>query len=177
MMNPLSISDCSMMKQTNAIVARGYRLSSGDSPEDRRFPGGTLRMQKPCFAAAGFDLDGYFADDYIIGTLNLSVAPNIVSVRKPEVFLAGIKWSPVFPAENFYLSPAQLLHNGTAYRALLYIPDPATKVDHFPTPSMVEVIAQPIAGIRYGDATTLLYNPEAIAIEPPQTTPPAARAP
>ena len=167
MMNPLGISDCSVMKQTNAIVVRGYRLSSGESPEDARFPGGTLRLQKPCFAAAGFDLDRYFAADFFVGTLNLSVAPCIVSLRKPEVFLAGIKWSPVFPAENFYLSPAQILHNGTAYRALLYIPDPATKVEHFPTPSMVEAIAQPIADIGYGDAATLLYNPEAIAIESP----------
>jgi hypothetical protein len=29
---------------------------------------------------------------------------------------------------------------------------------------VIEVIAQPIAGIRYGDQTTLRYNPEAIAI-------------
>jgi hypothetical protein len=157
------------MKQINAIVVRGYRLASGDSPEDMRFPGGTLRMQKPCFAAAGFDIDRYFAGDYVIGTLNLSIAPDIVRVKQPEVFLAGIKWSPVFPAENFYLSPAQILHNGATYRALLYIPDPATKIDHFPTPSMVEVIAQHVAGIRYGDATTLVYDPEAIAIERPET--------
>jgi hypothetical protein len=176
-MKPSTILDCRVMKSVNAIVVHGYRLSSGDSPEDARFPGGTLRMQKPCFAAAGFDLDRYFAGDFFVGTLNLSVAPGIVSLRKPEVFLAGIKWSPVFPAENFYLSPAQIQHNGTTYRALLYIPDPATKVAHFPTPSMVEAIAEPIAGIGYGDATTLLYNPEAIAIEPPQTTPPAAAAP
>jgi hypothetical protein len=155
------------MRKINATVIRGYRLSSGDQPEDPRFPGGTLRMQKPLFAEAGFDLDRYFAGEYVIGTLNLSVAPVVVRVKQPEVFLAGIKWSPVFPAENFYLSPAQIVHNGTIYQALLYIPDPATKVDHFPTPSMLEVIAQPIAGIGYGDATTLIYNPEAVAIEPP----------
>jgi hypothetical protein len=156
------------MKQINATVMRGYRLSSGDAPEDTRFPGGTLQMQKPFFAAAGFDLDRYFAGDFVNGTLNLSIAPDIVRVKKPEVFLAGIKWSPVFPAENFYLSPAQLLHNGTIYRALLYIPDPATKIEHFQAPSVIELIAQPVAGIRYDDETTLIYNPEAIAIEPPQ---------
>jgi hypothetical protein len=164
-----------MTKKTNATVVRGYRLASGDSPEDTRFPGGTLRLQKPFFAAAGFDLDRYFAGDFVHGTLNLSIAPGIVRVKKPEVFLAGIKWSPVFPAENFYLSPAQIVHNGTAYRALLYIPDPATKIDHFPISSMLEVIAQHIAGICYGDQTTLIYNPEAVAIERPQAQPIAER--
>jgi hypothetical protein len=155
------------MKQINATVMRGYRLSSGDAPQDTRFPGGTLRMQKPLFAAAGFDLDGYFAGDFVLATLNLSIAPDIVRVKRPEVFLAGIKWSPVFPAENFYLSPAQLLHHGTTYRALLYIPDPATKIDHFQVPSMVEVIAQRVAGIGYEDEIMLIYNPEAVAIERP----------
>jgi hypothetical protein len=161
------------MKEIRATVVRGYRLASGDSPDDTRFPGGTLRMQKPFFAEAGFDLDGYFAGDFVTGTLNLSIAPDLVRVKKPEVFLAGIKWSPVFPAENFYLSPAQLLHNGTTYRALLYIPDPATKIEHFPKPSMIELIAQPVAGIGYGDETTLIYNPEAIAVEPRQKQHPA----
>jgi hypothetical protein len=155
------------MKEIKATVVQGYRLASGDAPEDTRFPGGTLQMQKPFFAAAGFDLDRYFAGDFVVGTLNLSVAPDIVRLKQPEVFLADIKWSPVFPAENFYLSRAQIMHNDITYRALLYIPDPATKIAHFPTPSMLEVIAQRIAGIRYGDATTLIYNPEAVAIERP----------
>lgn len=156
------------MKSVNATVLRGYRLCSGDSPEDPRFPGGTLRMQIPCFSAAGFDLAGYFDGDFFCGSLNLSVAPALVRLKQPEVFLPGIKWSPVFPAENFYLSPAQILHHGVAHRALLYIPDPATKVDHFPAPSLVEVIAQPVAGLRYDDQTTLIYNPEAIEIEQAQ---------
>jgi hypothetical protein len=153
------------MKAVNTIIVRGYRLSSGASPDDRRFPGGTLRMQSPCFAAAGFDLERYFGGDFVSGTLNLSVAPAVVRLKKPEIFLAGIKWSPVFPAENFYLSPAGVVHHDTHYRALLYIPDPATKIDHFQAASVVEVIAQPIAGIGYDDQITLRYNPKAIAIE------------
>jgi hypothetical protein len=153
------------MKSVNATVVRGYRLSSGDAPNDQRFPGGTLRMQIPCFAAAGFDIEHHFGGDFVIGTANLSVAPAIVRLKRPEIFLEGIKWSPVFPAETFYLSPAQIVHDGTSYRALLYIPDPATKIDHFPVPSMIEAIAQPIAGIGYDDRTTLIYNPEAISIE------------
>jgi hypothetical protein len=42
---------------------------------------------------------------------------------------------------------------------------------------MVEVIAQRVAGIGYGDTITLLYNPDAIAIEPPPTTPRDAGTP
>ena len=125
-------------------------------------------MQKPFFAEAGFDLDRYFAGDFVFGTLNLSIAPAEFRLRKPEVFLPGIKWSPVFPAENFYLSPALILHDGSTYRALLYVPDPATKVGHFQPPSVIEVIAQRVAGIRYDDETTLVYNPEAVAIDRPK---------
>jgi hypothetical protein len=157
------------MKAISTTVMRGYRLCSGDAPEDSRFPGGTLRMQAPCFAAAGFDLEAYFGGDFVYGSLNLSVAPAIVRLKQPEIFLTDIKWSPVFPAENFYLSPAQIVHDGATYRALLYIPDPATKVDHFQAPSVIEAIAQRIAGLGYDDHTTLIYNPEAVAIEPPQT--------
>ena len=153
------------MNRASATVIRGYRLCSGDAPEDSRFPGGTLRMQIPHFAAAGFDLPGYFNGDFFPGSLNLSVAPALLRLRKPEIFLAGIKWSPTFPAENFYLSAAQIVHDQKTYRALLYIPDPATKVDHPPAPSLIEVVAQPIAGIRYGERTTLLYHPEAVGIE------------
>ena len=154
------------MKSINAKVIRGYRLSSGNSPADTRFPGGTLHLQLPCFAAAGFDVERYFEGDFVRGTLNLSVAPAAVRLMKPEIFLADIKWSPVFPAENFYLSEAQILHQDITYRALLYIPDPATKIDHFQAPSVIEVIARPVAGLRYDEETTLIYNPEAIAIEP-----------
>jgi hypothetical protein len=66
-------------------------------------------------------------------------------------------------AENFFLSFAQVLFKERSYKALLYIPDPSTKPDHFQAPTTIEVIAQRVDGIRYGDAVTLAHNPEAVA--------------
>jgi hypothetical protein len=47
---------------------------------------------------------------------------------------------------------------------MIYIPDPATKPDHFQDPSIIEGLAEKIEGLNYGDTVSLLYNPEAIEI-------------
>ena len=48
-------------------VIRGHGVASGQNGNPR-FPGGTIRMQTPAFAARGLDLDAYFP-----GTINVSI--------------------------------------------------------------------------------------------------------
>ena len=154
------------MQTIQATVSRGYGVGSGTSLEDKRFPGGTIRMQQPFFKALGLDFDKYFSGDFVYGTLNLSVAPDVVEIEKPEYFFANILWSNLVGAENFFMSESSVLFNDKSYKALIYIPDPSTKTEHFQQPSIVEVIAQKIDFIDYGVEVTLIYNPEAIAIRP-----------
>jgi hypothetical protein len=46
------------MTSLPATIARGYQVASGANASPR-FPGGTLRMQLPFFAALGLDLSRY----------------------------------------------------------------------------------------------------------------------
>lgn len=150
------------MDFVSAILDRGHGVASGRSQYDRRFPQGTIRMQAPFFRALGLDIEAYFDGNLVWGTLNLNLAPRRVQLGKPEIFLPNVLWTEHLSVENFFLSPARIDFAGREYKALLYIPDPATKTDHFQNPSIVEAIAEPIEGLQYGDRLTLGYNPEAI---------------
>ncbi|MFA5041480.1 MAG: hypothetical protein WC464_07600 [Bdellovibrionales bacterium] len=152
------------MNTIKAVVCSGHRVASGESTDDLRFPGGTIRMQAPFFKAAGLDFDAYFDGDFVYGTLNLSVAPEKIKIAKPQYSFPKIKWTDVFPPENFFLSPATVHFRGKNYKALLYIPDPATKPDHFQGASVIEVIAQRIKDISSGDEVTLMFPASAIEI-------------
>jgi len=152
------------MQQIKAVVQAGHRVASGESTVDKRFPGGTIRMQKPFFKERGLDFDAYFGGDFVYGTLNLSVAPKKVKIGKTQYSFPQVKWTDVFPPENFFLHPADLHFHGKKYKALLYIPDPATKPDHFQGASIIEVIAKRIEGIQAGDEVVLACTPEAIKV-------------
>jgi hypothetical protein len=156
----------SALRQVSAVVARGHGVASGQSTADTRFPEGTIRLQLPFFAARGLDLDAYFSSNFLTATLNLDVAPYRVQILRPEFFLRSVKWTDLLPAENFFLSAARVGFGERLYKAMLYIPDPATKPDHFQLPTIVETIAEPVAGLGYGDAVTLHYHPTAMRLVP-----------
>jgi hypothetical protein len=46
----------------------------------------------------------------------------------------------------------------------VYYPHPETKLRHFQDPSLLEVIAEPIPQIKYGDEVTIRLNPDEILI-------------
>ncbi|MFA4995314.1 MAG: hypothetical protein WC521_08455 [Bdellovibrionales bacterium] len=152
------------MKTIKAIVRSGHRVASGESTSDKRFPGGTIRMQEPFFKERGLDFHAFFGGDFVYGTLNLSIAPHHFKIAKPQFFFSQIKWTDIFPPENFYLSPAEVRFRTKNYKALIYIPDPATKPDHFQAPEVIEVIAQRVEGISSGDEVVLSYPAEALEI-------------
>ncbi|MDD4616841.1 MAG: hypothetical protein PHW76_07005 [Alphaproteobacteria bacterium] len=167
------------MRTIEAKVKKGYRVASGTSTEDTRFnkAGGTIRMQIPEFKKRGLDFDAYFGgapdEAYVCGTLGLDLSPHVVTIVNPEYHFVGIRWTDIFDKEgeppfleNFFLSEAQIEFRGKIYKALLYIPDPATKPGHYHPPTTIEVVAQKIPNITYGDTVILHYNPNAIAPAP-----------
>jgi hypothetical protein len=144
------------------VVIPGHRIASGTSEIDRRFPQGSIVMQTPHFKRQGLDLTAYFGGDFFKGTLNVSIEPLIWEIVKPEYTMRDVRWTDQQPAENFFLSPAALAYRGQSYRAMLYIPDPATKPAHFNPPYIVDVLAAPITGIGYGSEVELSYNSAAV---------------
>jgi len=153
------------MEQIHVKLQKGHMVASGQSITDLRFPKGTLKLQQPFFKLHGLDFDVYFENNFVVGTLNFSVAPRIVRLKQFEYFYSNIKWTNLLPAENFFFSEAQVIYNEKFYKALLYVPDPSTKPDFFQNPSIIEVIAQKIPNIQYGDDAILMYNQEAIGFE------------
>ncbi|MDD3182109.1 MAG: hypothetical protein PHD48_04810 [Alphaproteobacteria bacterium] len=152
------------MKTIKAVLRAGYQVASGQSQTDLRFPLGTIRMQAPFFKERGLDFDTYFDGNFRYATLNLSIAPRFFRIGKTSYHFKNVEWTDVLPAETFFLSPAQLRFKGNIYKALIYIPDPETKPDHQQGTSVLEIIANKVPDIAYGDEIELLYDPQEIQI-------------
>jgi hypothetical protein len=136
------------------VLARGYRVASGPS---RDYPYGALDRQRPLFKARGLDLDGYFN-----GTLNIDIRPRTFKMLRPEFTFPRIEWTDLHPPETFSFSRCRVVYHHQEYDGWVYYPHPETKLRNFQDPSLLEVIAQPIPGIQYGDALQAWVNPAEI---------------
>jgi hypothetical protein len=140
----------------SGIVVRGHRVASRPS---REYPYGTLEKQKPCFKERGLDLSRFFP-----GTLNVSIAPLTFEMVRPKYTFPLVEWTDLHPPETFSFSLCRVRFRGREYESLVYYPHPETKIRHFQDPSLVEVIAERIPGIRYGDRVELLLDPNEVRV-------------
>ena len=140
----------------SGIVVEGHRVASGPSKE---YPYGSLERQKPFFKAGGLDLDRFFT-----GTLNISIAPSRFWMTNPAYTFRCISWTDLHPPEDFSFSTCIVKFNGRDYEGYIYYPHPETKIRHFQTPSLIEVITEEIQGIGYGDQVDLLVDAREIQI-------------
>ncbi len=147
--------------KVKAIVKQGHGIASGKA-KDPRYPKGTLKIQYQYFTQKGLDLSPYF-----LGTVNLDIAPYFFTILKPKYFLEDIHWSPFIPPENFYFFDVSLQINKNTYKGLIYMPDPATKAEHFQNPTIIELILPKIDGLKYGDAVIIEVNEEQIQLKIP----------
>ena len=140
----------------HGIVVEGYRVASGPSKD---YPYGALDRQRPLFKARGLDLDGYFN-----GTLNIDIRPFTFTMLKPEFTFHHVEWTDLHPPEHFSFSHCKVIYKEVEYDGWVYYPHPETKLRHFQNPSLLEVIAEPISGITYGDKLVVMVNLDAIAV-------------
>jgi hypothetical protein len=137
-------------RRVSGVIVRGHRVASGLNG-DPRFPGGTLAMQRPYFAALGLDLAAMHA-----GTLNISIAPARYELRQPRWTFPLVKWHPTEPAETFSFVQARM---ETADRreaaGWIYHPHPETKPEHFQSTDVLEVLMPFVEGLDYGTPVTL----------------------
>jgi hypothetical protein len=138
------------------IVVQGYRVASGPSKD---YPYGALERQRPIFKTRGLDLDGFFN-----GTLNVDIRPRVFEMKKPEFTFHHVEWTDLHPPEHFSFSGCTVIYNDIEHAGWVYYPHPETKLRHFQNPSLLEVIAMPIADIRYGDEVQVMINTEEIAV-------------
>ncbi len=138
-------------------LVEGYRVASGPSAD---YPFGALDRQRPFFASRGLDLGGYFN-----GTLNIDISPLAFKLVRPEFTFHNVEWTDLHPPEHFSFSRCKVVFKGVEYDGWVYYPHPETKLRHFQNPSLLEVIAYEIKGIRYGDEVDALVNADEISIE------------
>lgn len=135
----------------SATIVRGHRVASGLNG-DPKFPGGTLRMQLPFFAALGLDLSGYH-----LGTLNVSIAPLGYRVVLPKLTFRDVKWHPAEPAEDFsFFDVVVHRDDGENVSGLIYFPHPDTKPAHFQSADVLELLLPWTLGLAYGASIHLV---------------------
>ena len=141
-------------------VIQGHRVASGQA-HDPRFPGGTVQMQRPLFAAQGLCLDAYFP-----GTLNVSIHPKRYTVRQAKHTLRQVKWADNAPPEDFsFFDCRVVLETGQRLPGLIYYPHPETKPEHFQDPATLEVLTEFIKGVSYGMTIGLELDSSQLKIE------------
>ena len=144
-----------------AQVVQGHRVASGLNGNPR-FPGGTLRMQIPHFAALGVDLTRFH-----LGTLNVSVAPYRYRVIQAPATYRQLKWHPVEPAEDFSFFDVWLTSpQGITVEGKIYHPHPETKPEHFQRPEVLELLLPHLPGLSYGDDVVLAVPRDQMVFEP-----------
>ncbi|MEB2334857.1 MAG: hypothetical protein OZ914_11180 [Anaerolineaceae bacterium] len=137
-------------------ILEGYRVASGPSAD---YPYGALSRQRPLFASRGLDLSAYFN-----GTLNIDISPRAFKLIRPEFTFYNVEWTDLHPPEHFSFSHCKVIFKDNEYDGWVYYPHPETKLRHFQNPSLLEVIAMEIKGIRYGDEVEALVNAEEISL-------------
>jgi hypothetical protein len=138
------------------IIVEGHRVASGSSTD---YPYGTIEKQMPFFKELGLDLTRFYP-----GTLNVSIAPRRFALLRPEYTFRQVAWTELHPPEDFSFSPCKIRFIGRKYAGYIYYPHPETKIRHFQNPSLIEVIAEHIPNMAYGDQVELEVNSQEIRL-------------
>ena len=144
--------------RVKGIVKAGHGVASGQSG-DRRFPDGTLAMQKAYFHQQGLNLDGYY-----LGTINLSISPYQYEVKQAKYTFRQVKWSANEPAEDFSFFDCRLVRPDGIIPGYIYYPHPETKPEHFQPPNTLEIMSSFIPNLRYNNELIIELNPNQIEI-------------
>ncbi|MBT8203148.1 MAG: hypothetical protein HKN74_13745 [Acidimicrobiia bacterium] len=142
----------------DGVVVAGHGVASGQGG-DRRFPAGTLAVQAPFFREAGIDLS-----DYHPGTINVSIRSHRFAPHRPVATVQALAWHDGFPPEDFSFFRCRVGEDGVA--GLIYYPHPETKPDHHQDPSVLEVLAPFVPGIRVGRPLRLEIREEEWTLQP-----------
>lgn len=127
------------------IVIPGHGVASGKGG-DPRYPNGTISQQISLFQERGLDLSPYYP-----GTINLDIRPWRYIIAEPSYFFEGVDWSEFIDPENFFFFKCKAQYQEQSFNGYIYLPDPATKSDHFQPNDMLELILPEIHGVQYGD--------------------------
>ncbi len=143
----------------NGVVVAGHQVASGQGDQSP-YPAGSLEMQAPHFLARGFDISAYR-----LATLNISIAPYIVTHIDAQHRFEQVEWTHLHPPETFSFSACELIFRGATYAGWIYYPHPETKQTHFQQKTTLEILTTNVPEIGYGDAVFLKINGREVGVE------------
>ena len=146
------------MIKLDGVVVRGLCAASGQGEYAVSYPGGTIAMQKKGFVALGVpDVTKWHN-----GTINVSLR-NSVHITNPTFRLDDFEWSPG-EVETFDLLRCVIGHKGQSYDGYIYRPHPSVHAVH--KSDLLELVAEKIPGLSYGDAITVSADKNALSLLP-----------
>ena len=126
-------------------LCAGHEVASGTSKESP-YPDGTIQMQYPVFRRLGLDLSGCY-----FGTLNVDFAPLEVSLSNPEHRFVKVQWTELHPPETFSFWNVEIkASEAEVVRGWIYYPHPETKERHWQPPTILELLAPRLSGLKPG---------------------------
>ena len=140
------------------LVVAGHGVASGAAKPDQ-FPGGAIALQKPVFADLGLDLTSFWN-----GTINVDIAPRRPELVAPRATFEQVVWLDGYPAETFSFADARIRTGHVDYEAMLFYPHPETKPEHFQPPTVIELLAEYIGGIRVGARLEVWLEPAQVEV-------------
>ena len=143
------------------VIQQGHGVASGHTAS-ARYPEGTLALQTPVFRERGVDLSAYFR-----GTLNVDISPLRFELTNPDITLRHIAWTNQIPPEHFSFCTCLLEALGATHHALIYHPHRETKVEHFQSESLIEVLAPFVPDVGSGARVTLWVRPRQLELLTP----------
>ena len=146
------------VRRVPGVVIPGHQVASGTG--DTPYPGGTIALQTPHFAARGLDLSPYAA-----ATLNVDLSPRVWRLVRPWRTFEAVAWSPDIAPETFSFASARLRYAGRSYAGLVYHPHPETKPAHAQPPTVVELLMPRIDGLGYGAGVEVEFDPAQVALD------------
>jgi hypothetical protein len=142
-------------------IATGGRGASGQATDGV----GSVARQIPFFDAQGVPR----AKQWFKGTINIDLTPQEFEIMRPNYEVAAA-WHPDYPTfeEPFWLVDITLEFHGTHYPAYIYYPRPSAMKVHLD--STMEVLAEPIEGLRYEDQATVIIPEGRVRLKPRAAT-------
>lgn len=148
------------VKKYKGICKQGYQLASGRGANNP-FGDSTIKLQLPYFKERGFDLYEHIPN-FVLGSVNVVLDNAQLKLKKADYTFEDLYWTDVVAPETFSFIHCTLEHNGSAYKGLVYYPHPETKpatnAHHY---DRIEVIAEPVIGLEYGDEVTVVLSGDA----------------
>ena len=118
------------------VVRQGHGVASGVN-SDSPYTKGTIAIQSPLFKRLGLDLSAYWH-----GTINLCFKPLEIVLQNPDYKFENMFWTELHPPETFSFWNIKIrMSDGGQTNGLIYYPHPETKIRHWQSASILEILA------------------------------------